>query len=194
MLQEFSISEISKISKINLPPTYVVFTGPVLWTSKRPATQHNPTGRDWTSSCSCLNLRMCQLPVATGLLVWWLSRQYPNKSPVIRSTSCNWILLTFSSITQLWNLTWEHSCTLFSDPGIDHHSLEQTWWQWGSLETWRARMAQYIRKTYILLYHAFLCFFMPFHAFSCFSVKAREKYNKSNPPYFSKCLGIWLKK
>ncbi len=71
-----------------------------------------------------------------------------------------------------------------------------------------------IRKTYILLYHAFLCFIMLFcalscffvlyhaflcfimlyHAFSCFSVKAREKYKKSNPPYFSKCLGIWLKK
>ena len=51
-----------------------------------------------------------------------------------------------------------------------------------------------IRKTYILLFCAFLCFFMLFHAFSCFSVKAREKYNKSNPPYFSECLGIWLKK
>src|SRR5882762_663721 len=53
---------------------------------------------------------------------------------------------------------------------------------------------QAIRKTYILLYHALLCFFTLFHAFSCFSVKAREKYNKSNPPYFSECLGIWLKK
>src|SRR6266404_784368 len=53
---------------------------------------------------------------------------------------------------------------------------------------------RHIRKTYILLYHAFLCFFMLYHAFSCFSVKAREKYKKSNPPYFSKCLGIWLKK
>src|SRR6266404_23884 len=52
----------------------------------------------------------------------------------------------------------------------------------------------FIRKTYILLYCALLCFFMLFHAFSCFSVKAREKYNKSNPPYFSECLGIWLKK
>src|SRR5882762_6196282 len=51
-----------------------------------------------------------------------------------------------------------------------------------------------IRKTYILLYHALSFFFMLFHAFSCFSVKAREKYNKSNPPYFSECLGIWLKK
>src|SRR6266404_7476493 len=51
-----------------------------------------------------------------------------------------------------------------------------------------------IRKTYILLYCTLLCFFMLFHAFSCFSVKAREKYNKSNPPYFSECLGIWLKK
>src|SRR6266404_209798 len=51
-----------------------------------------------------------------------------------------------------------------------------------------------IRKTYILLYRALSCFFMLFYAFSCFSVKAREKYNKSNPPYFSECLGIWLKK
>src|SRR5882762_4787997 len=51
-----------------------------------------------------------------------------------------------------------------------------------------------IRKTYILLYHAFSCFIMLYHAFSCFSVKAREKYKKSNPPYFSKCLRIWLKK
>ncbi|SRR6266404_192209 len=24
---------------------------------------------------------------------------------------------------------------LFSGPGIDHHSSEQTWWQWGSLGT-----------------------------------------------------------
>src|SRR6266404_6434804 len=52
----------------------------------------------------------------------------------------------------------------------------------------------YIRKTYILLYHAFSCFIMLYHALSCFSVKAREKYKKSNPPYFSKCLGIRLKK
>ena len=52
----------------------------------------------------------------------------------------------------------------------------------------------HIRKTYILLYCALLCFFMLFYAFSCFSVKAREKYNKSNPPYFSECLGVWLKK
>src|SRR6266404_6838627 len=51
-----------------------------------------------------------------------------------------------------------------------------------------------IRKTYILLYRALSFFFMLFHAFSCFSVKAREKYNKSNPPYFLECLGIWLKK
>src|SRR6266404_9796287 len=51
-----------------------------------------------------------------------------------------------------------------------------------------------IRKTYILLYRALSCFFLLFLAFSCFSVKAREKYNKSNPPYFSECLGIWLKK
>jgi len=37
-------------------------------------------------------------------------------------------------------------------------------------------------------------FIVLYHAFSCFSVKTREKYNKSNPPYFSECLGIWLKK
>jgi len=43
---------------------------------------------------------------------------------------------------------------------------------------------------FIRLFCAFSCFFMLFHA----SVKAREKYNKSNPPYFSECLGIWLKK
>ncbi len=52
----------------------------------------------------------------------------------------------------------------------------------------------HIRKTYILLYRALSCFFLLFLAFSCFSVKAREKYNKSNPPCFSECLGIWLKK
>ena|SRR6266404_1133397 len=44
------------------------------------------------------------------------------------------------------------------------------------------------------LHFTLLCFILLFLAFSCFSVKAREKYNKSNPPYFSECLGIWLKK
>jgi len=49
----------------------------------------------------------------------------------------------------------------------------------------------YIRKTYILLYRALLCFFLLFLAFSCFSVKAREKYNKSNPPYFFMLLVLF---
>jgi len=49
--------------KISYHPC-IVFTGPVLWTSKSLATQHNPIGRDWTSGCGCINLSMCWLPVA----------------------------------------------------------------------------------------------------------------------------------
>ena len=62
--------------KISYHPC-IVFTGPVLWTSKRLATQHNPTGRDWTSSCDCINLSMCQLPVAT-----FKSKETTGKRPV----------------------------------------------------------------------------------------------------------------
>src|SRR6266404_760055 len=47
------------------PSAQLVFTAPVLWTSKRLATQPNPTGSDWTSSCSCINLSMCWSPVTT---------------------------------------------------------------------------------------------------------------------------------
>ena len=43
----------------------IVFAGPVHWTGKKTEIQVNPTAKDRTTSCSCTNSEIFQLPVAT---------------------------------------------------------------------------------------------------------------------------------
>jgi hypothetical protein len=64
----------------------VVFEGPVHRTGKRPATQHNRTGKDWTSGCGCVNPSVLRLPVAT-----LRPKGATGKKPVATGLSWLWI-------------------------------------------------------------------------------------------------------
>ena len=46
------------------PSPFLVFTGPVHWTEKKTEIELNPTAKDQTTSCSCTNSEIFQLPVA----------------------------------------------------------------------------------------------------------------------------------
>ena len=67
---------------------WLVFTGPVCWTEKKTEIELNPTAKDRTTSCSCTNSEIFQLPV-----VRFVEKLKNQKKRVFCPIMC-WTLLT----------------------------------------------------------------------------------------------------